>query len=182
MLKQLLEQATSNNGKARLYAFENTVELTNLIPPTVSYESGGNTLIVGPTAIIESAAAQLSQMNSLTLLSTDGEKGTNPELYFANSVQVSGFLGTFEVLIENNGLTSNLAKVAINSDCFDVVLDLCLSSCMSEEVPVPGYYPVGRGYPKLAEALEEIPTLMVRLISQSSSVWTLIYVRTVLVA
>lgn len=77
MLKQLLEQATSNNGKARLYAFENTVELTNLIPPTVSYESGGNTLIVGPTAIIESAAAQLSQMNSLTLLSTDGEKGTN---------------------------------------------------------------------------------------------------------
>lgn len=47
MLKQLLEQATSNNGKARLYAFENTVELTNLIPPTVSYESGGNTLIVG---------------------------------------------------------------------------------------------------------------------------------------
>ncbi len=113
MLKQLLEQATSNNGKARLYAFENTVELTNLIPPTVSYESGGNTLIVGPTAIIESAAAQLSQMNSLTLLSTDGEKGTNPELYFANSVQVSGFLGTFEVLIENNGLTSNLAKVKL---------------------------------------------------------------------
>ena len=56
MLKQLLEQAASNNGKARLYAFENTVELTNLIPPTVSYESGGNTLIVGPTAIGESAA------------------------------------------------------------------------------------------------------------------------------
>lgn len=160
MLKQLLEQATSNNGKARLYAFENTVELTNLIPPTVSYESGGNTLIVGPTAIIESAAAQLSQMNSLTLLSTDGEKGTNPELYYANSVQVSGFLGTFEVLIENHGSTNNLAKVAINSDCFDIVLDLCLNSCMSEEVPVPGYYPVGRGYPKLAEALEEIPTLM----------------------
>lgn len=78
MLKQLLEQATSNNGKARLYAFENTVELTNLIPPTVSYESGGNTLIVGPTAIIESAAAQLSQMNSLTLLSTDGEREQIP--------------------------------------------------------------------------------------------------------
>lgn len=53
MLKQLLEQATSNNAKARLYAFENTVELTNLIPPTVSYESGGNTLVIGPTAIIE---------------------------------------------------------------------------------------------------------------------------------
>ncbi len=161
MLKQLLEQTTSsNNGKARLYAYENTVELTNLIPPTVSYESGGNTLIVGSTAKIESAAAQLPQMNSLTLLSTDGEKGVSSTLYYANSVQVSGFLGTFEVIIENRGSVTNLAEIAINSDCFDVILDLCPSSCMSEEVPVPGYYPVGRGYPKLAEALEEIPTLM----------------------
>ncbi|ANU36463.1 4Fe-4S dicluster domain-containing protein [Vibrio scophthalmi] len=160
MLKQLLEQATTANGKARLYAFDNTVELTNLIPPTVSYESGGNTLIVGPTTIIESAAQQLSQMKSLTLLSTDGEKGTHSQLYYANSVEVMGFLGTFEVIIENNLLRSNLAEVAIGHDCFDVVLDLCLNSCMNEEVPVPGYYPVGRGYPKLADALEEIPTLM----------------------
>lgn len=160
MLKQLLQESTSTNGKARLYAFENTVELTNLIPPTVSYESGGHTLIVGPTAIIESAAEQLAQMKSLTLLSTDGEMGQHANLYFANSVQVSGFLGTFDVVIENKGTSSNLAKVAINHDCFDIVLDLCLESCMKEEVPVPGYYPVGRGYPKLAEALEEIPTLM----------------------
>ncbi|KGY10613.1 4Fe-4S dicluster domain-containing protein [Vibrio sinaloensis] len=160
MLKQLLQESTSTNGKARLYAFDNTVELTNLIPPTVSYESGGHTLIVGPTAIIESAAEQLAQMKSLTLLSTDGEMGQHANLYFANSVQVSGFLGTFDVVIENKGTSSNLAKVAINHDCFDIVLDLCLESCMKEEVPVPGYYPVGRGYPKLAEALEEIPTLM----------------------
>ncbi|CAM4349413.1 4Fe-4S dicluster domain-containing protein [Vibrio agarivorans] len=160
MLKELLQQATSKNGLARRYAFENTVELTNLIPPTVSYESGGHTLIIGPTAIIESAAAQLSQVTSLTLLSTDGEKGAQDNIYFASAVQVSGFLGTFEVLIENHGVTNNLANAAINSDCFDVVLDLCLNSCMTEEVPVPGYYPVGRGYPKLAEALEEIPTLM----------------------
>lgn len=160
MLKELLQESTSANGKARRYAFENTVELTNLIPPTVSYESGGNTLIVGPTSIIESAAAQLEQLKSITLLSTDGEKGESNNLYFASSVQVSGFLGTFTVVTENNGIESNLAQVAINNDCFDIVLDLCLSSCMSEEVPVPGYYPVGRGYPKLAEALEEIPTLM----------------------
>ncbi|MCG9578096.1 4Fe-4S binding protein [Vibrio tubiashii] len=160
MLKELLQESTSANGKARCYAFENTVELTNLIPPTVSYESGGNTLIVGPTSIIESAAAQLEQLKSVTLLSTDGEKGESNNLYFASSVQVSGFLGTFTVVTENNGIESNLAQVAINNDCFDIVLDLCLSSCMSEEVPVPGYYPVGRGYPKLAEALEEIPTLM----------------------
>ncbi len=159
MIKQLLQQSTSTNGKARLYAFENTVELGNLIPPTVSYESGGNTLIVGPSAIIQSAAAQLSQMTSLTLLSTDGEKG-DAQIYYADSVQLSGFLGTFTVLVENQGQRLNLAKVAINHDVFDVVLDLSLNGLMSEEVPVPGYYPVGRGYPKLTDALQEIPTLM----------------------
>ncbi|MGF1754961.1 4Fe-4S binding protein [Vibrio makurazakiensis] len=160
MLKQLLKQTTSTNGKARLYAFENTVELSNLIPPTVSYESGGNTLIIGPTAIIISAAEQLTEMNSLTLLSTDGEQSDLSNLYYASSIELSGFLGTFSVVIENKGLITNLAKVALNHDCFDVVLDLSLNGCMTEEVPVPGYYPVGRGYPKLAEALEEIPTLM----------------------
>ena len=97
MLKQLLQQSQSENGKARLYAFENTVELTNLIPPTVSYESGGHTLIIGPTSIIESAAEQLSQMGSLTLLSTDGEPGSHGNIYYANQVQVSGFLGAFDV-------------------------------------------------------------------------------------
>lgn len=133
MIKQLLQQSTSTNGKARLYAFENTVELGNLIPPTVSYESGGNTLIVGPSAIIQSAAAQLSQMTSLTLLSTDGEKG-DAQIYYADSVQLSGFLGTFTVLVENQGQRLNLAKVAINHDVFDVVLDLSLNGLMSEEV------------------------------------------------
>ena len=160
MLKQLLQQSQSENGKARLYAFENTVELTNLIPPTVSYESGGHTLIIGPTSIIESAAEQVSQMGSLTLLSTDGEPGSHGNIYYANQVQVSGFLGAFDVHTQNHGLSSNLAQVAINQQCFDIVLDLCLNSCMDEEVPVPGYFPVGRGYPKLADALEEIPNLM----------------------
>ncbi|NRF63004.1 4Fe-4S binding protein [Vibrio coralliilyticus] len=160
MLKQLLQQSQSENGKARLYAFENTVELTNLIPPTVSYESGGHTLIIGPTSIIESAAEQLSQMGSLTLLSTDGEPGSHSNIYYANQVQVSGFLGAFDVHTQNHGLSSNLAQVAINQQCFDIVLDLCLNSCMDEEVPAPGYFPVGRGYPKLADALEEIPNLM----------------------
>lgn len=160
MLKQFLQQATSKNGNARAYAIEHTVELTNLIPPTVSYESGGHTLILGPTAIIIRTAEQLSSMTSLTLLSIDGEPGTHPNLYFADTVEVSGFLGAFQVNVENRGASHNLAKVAIALDCFDIVLDLSLNGFMTEEVPVPGYYPVGRGYPTLADALSEIPTLM----------------------
>lgn len=160
MLKQFLQQATSPNGSARWFAIENTVELTNLIPPTVSYESGGHTLILGPTSLIERTALQLSQMASVTLLSIDGEQGTHDKLYFADTVEISGFLGAFKVIVENHVLNINLANAAIDHDCFDIVLDMSLNGVMSEEVPVPGYFPVGRGFPKLSDALEEIPELM----------------------
>ncbi|MCG6360412.1 4Fe-4S binding protein [Vibrio fluvialis] len=160
MLKQFLQQATSPNGSARWFAIENTVELTNLIPPTVSYESGGHTLILGPTSLIERTALQLSQMASVTLLSIDGEQGTHDKLYFADTVEISGFLGAFKVTVENRGLNINLANAAIDHDCFDIVLDMSLNGVMNEEVPVPGYFPVGRGFPKLSDALEEIPELM----------------------
>ncbi|MBY7853026.1 4Fe-4S binding protein [Vibrio fluvialis] len=160
MLKQFLQQATSPNGSARWFAIENTVELTNLIPPTVSYESGGHTLILGPTSLIERTALQLSQMASVTLLSIDGEQGSHDKLYFADTVEISGFLGAFKVTVENHGLNINLANAAIDHDCFDIVLDMSLNGVMNEEVPVPGYFPVGRGFPKLSDALEEIPELM----------------------
>lgn len=160
MLKQFLQQATSPNGSARWFAIENTVELTNLIPPTVSYESGGHTLILGPTSLIERTALQLSQMASVTLLSIDGDQGTHDKLYFADTVEISGFLGAFKVIVENHGLNINLANAAIDHDCFDIVLDMSLNGVMNEEVPVPGYFPVGRGFPKLSDALEEIPELM----------------------
>ncbi|MBY7859062.1 4Fe-4S binding protein [Vibrio fluvialis] len=160
MLKQFLQQATSPNGSARWFAIENTVELTNLIPPTVSYESGGHTLILGPTSLIERTALQLSQMASVTLLSIDGEQGTHDKLYFADTIEISGFLGAFKVTVENHGLNINLANAAIDHDCFDIVLDMSLNGVMNEEVPVPGYFPVGRGFPKLSDALEEIPELM----------------------
>lgn len=143
MLKQQLKQADTENGRARLYALENTVELTNLIPPTVSYESLGNALVVGPTSIIGSLASQLSDMTTVTLLSTDGEKDEALSLYFTSKVAISGFLGSFQVLIQNQGETINLSKVAINQEHFDVILDMTLDGCMREEVPVPGYYPVG---------------------------------------
>ncbi|EKO3941222.1 4Fe-4S binding protein [Vibrio fluvialis] len=160
MLKQFLQQATSPNGSARWFAIENTVELTNLIPPTVSYESGGHTLILGPTSLIERTALQLPQMASVTLLSIDGEQGAHDKLYFADTVEISGFLGAFKVTVENHGLNINLANAAIDHDCFDIVLDMSLNGVMNEEVPVPGYFPVGRGFPKLSDALEEIPELM----------------------
>ncbi len=160
MLEQYLKQSTSQNGIARLSAIENTVELTNLIPPTVSYESGGHTLILGPTSLIERIAQQLSEVNSVTLLSIDGEKSDLTNLYYANSVQISGYLGAFDVVVTNHGVDSNLAQIVIQQNAFDIILDMSLNGVMTEEVPVPGYFPVGRGHPKLADALEQIPSLV----------------------
>ncbi|WP_261817299.1 4Fe-4S binding protein [Vibrio gallicus] len=159
MLIQQLKQADTANGHARLYAVENTVELTNLIPPTVSYESLGNILIIGPTSIIVSLVEQLTEMTTVTLLSTDGEQSQLHSLYFTNKIAISGFLGRFQVLTQNQQQTTDLAQAAINQTHFDIILDMTLDGCMREEVPVPGYYPVGRGYPKLADALQEIPSL-----------------------
>ncbi len=160
MLKQFLKQSTSLNGIARCAAIENTVELANLIPPTVSYETAGHTLILGPTSLIERIEEQLPELSSLTLLSVDGVKGAHSNLYYADSVQISGYLGAFDVVVSNQGTSTSLAKAAIHRETFDIVLDMSLNGVMTEEVPVPGYFPVGRGYPKLADALEQIPTLV----------------------
>lgn len=160
MLKQFLQQANTADGEARAYAVSQTVELTNLIPPTVSYESTGHTLILGPTSIIQSAARQLTMMPSVTLLSIDGEKGESEQLYYADAVSVSGFLGQFTVWVENRSHEYNLAQVATGADHFDVILDLSLNGIMSEEIPVPGYFPSGRGFPQLADALKDIPQLI----------------------
>ena len=168
MLKQYLEQHNTENGQARLAAIMGTVELTNLIPPTVSYESRGNLVIIGPNAIIVELAPLFSeQLNSVTLVCTDlnspVESKSDTELpgsiYYASQVEVKGFLGAFEVSCQLETNRVNLSQVAIGINSFDIVLDMTQKGLMTEEVPVPGYYPVGRGYPKLAEVLEEIPGL-----------------------
>ncbi|CCN70863.1 4Fe-4S dicluster domain-containing protein [Vibrio nigripulchritudo] len=165
MLKQKLPEPTSANGFARKAALTNTVELTNLIPPTVSYHSEGHTLVIGPFPILAEIETQLNHLDSLTLLCT--EQGAESDqlidpsrLYFGHQPHVHGFLGAFKVTVNHAGNTVNLATAAIGHDCFDVVLDMTLQGLMTEEVPVPGYFPCGRGYPTLPEALESIPDMM----------------------
>ncbi|MBD1556864.1 4Fe-4S binding protein [Vibrio sp. S9_S30] len=165
-LKQTLQKiASSVNGRARATALTNTVELTNLIPPTVSYHSGGHTLVIGPFSILSEIETQLNSLSSLTLLCTeqdaDSSQLINPaRLYFGHQPQVHGFLGAFKVTVNRNGDHVNLATAAIGHDCFDIVLDMTLNGIMTEEVPAPGYFPCGRGNPTLPDALEAIPDLM----------------------
>lgn len=163
MLSQFLAQSETTNAKARQFAITQTVELNNLIPPTVSYESRGNLVIIGPTRIIVDVAEQFTDLNSITLVSTESENQAHESartVYFAKELSVKGFLGAFDIECVVNGEKVNLAKVTIGATAFDLVLDMKLDSVMSEQVPVPGYYPVGRGYPTLAQVLDELPGLV----------------------
>lgn len=165
MLEEQLKISQTPNGKARLHAVKNTVELSNLIPPTVNYQSHGHLLIVGPTQIIEDIASQFTTMATVTLLSTDGVESRLDNMHYADAVSIVGFLGTFTAEVTLRGVSVNLASLSLASsrlpsDCFDVVLDMTLDGFIAEEVPPPGYFPVGRGNPSLSSALVDIPTLI----------------------
>ncbi|MDV5168758.1 4Fe-4S binding protein [Photobacterium rosenbergii] len=167
---EALSATKAQNGKARLAAINGTVELSNLIPPTVSYESRGNVLLVGAEDVITTLETQFSSLNSVTLLATaktdSEEKAKNSvkrnNLYFASKASVKGYLGAFEVSCDVESLltTVNLAKVAIGRDCFDLIVDMTDKGLSELEISAPGYYAVGTGKAKLANAIEDLPEMI----------------------
>ena len=168
MLKSMLETFTDNNGRARLTAIAGTVELSNLIPPTVSYESRGNLLIIGAYDTITALAPQFSTLNSVTLLATsaaDAVQMTNDsKVFFSNDVTITGYLGAFEVNCRVAGsllnTDTNLAEVTIGGTSFDLVVDMSADGFINTEIPAPGYYPVGSGKATLADVIETLPDML----------------------
>ena len=165
-----LSATKEQNGEARLTAINGTVELSNLIPPTVSYESRGNVLLVGEEDVITALEAQFTSLNSVTLLATakaeSKDKANNSvkrnNLYFASKATVKGYLGAFEVScdVESMLTTVNLAKVAIGRDCFDLIVDMTDTGLTEVEISAPGYYAVGAGKAKLANVIEDLPEMV----------------------
>ncbi|OBT13397.1 (Fe-S)-binding protein [Vibrio sp. UCD-FRSSP16_10] len=163
MLKEFLAQSSSNNGQARHYAFNNTVELSNLIPPTVSYESQGALLVIADKQNLDTLKQQFSSLPSVTFVTPIGTQTTGDlKPYFFASAELTGYLGRFSLTIsqQDSLLPIDLAQIAIGQSHFDMVLDLGAESLMDTEVPAVGYFPVGRGYPKLEDATEEIQSLI----------------------
>jgi len=170
MLKSILETFTDSNGQARLSAIAGTVELSNLIPPTVSYESRGNLLIIGPHDTITALAPQFSTLNSVTLLATSqaaenmAKTSNDIKVFFSNDVTIKGYLGAFEVNCRVAGTLLdtyiNLAEVTIGGDSFDLVVDMSAESIINTEIPAPGYYPVGSGKAAIADVIETLPDML----------------------
>ena len=172
MLKSTLNAFTDINGVARAAAITGTVELANLIPPTVTYESRGNLLIIGEAQQLLNVADQFSALNSVTLLATDSNTPnikTAHTLYYSQTVTVKGYLGAFDVHCrighEANGLETNLAKIAIGRQCFDIVLDMTATGVINVEIPAAGYYALGQRSEaqitaKLAALVEDLPAMI----------------------
>ncbi|MEC6814378.1 4Fe-4S binding protein [Photobacterium toruni] len=177
MLKSTLNAFTDINGVARAAAITGTVELANLIPPTVTYESRGNLLIIGEAEQLLHVVDQFLALNSVTLLATDTktyDSKTSHTLYYSQAVSVKGYLGAFDVhcriehdatTFETNGLETNLAKIAIGRQCFDLVLDMTATGVMNVEIPAAGYYALGQRSEaqvsaKLAALVEDLPAMI----------------------
>ncbi|UJF18150.1 4Fe-4S dicluster domain-containing protein [Vibrio sp. SS-MA-C1-2] len=169
MKYDIFDQFTCQNGIARKEAFAKTVEVSNLIPPTVSYDSHGHLVIIGKESEILTVAKQVEGLNSITLLST--EKAELPEqvtentfsTFYSNNIEVAGYLGNFSVkcMLENAIIGSaNLAEVAINRKQFDVIIDLSEKPMIALPVAPIGYYHIAAESEQLADVIESVSGLI----------------------
>lgn len=158
---------------ARQQVLAQTQILQNLIPPTVSYTTQGNVLIIGPEDLARLAADKLSTMASCVILANEPitnqdethleqvmAAAVEVESYYNKLIGVKGFLGQFQVSVEHQGGAAELSLVAIRKPHFDLLLDLSSTPCVNLEMLPPGYFYVGQDTNKLADALAQLPDLV----------------------
>lgn len=167
------DQTASGLNEIRKQILSETQVIQNLIPPTVSYSTEGNVLIIGPEDLARLAADQLPATGQCTILVNEAITRQDEthlervmaaaqyvESYYNKLVDVRGFLGQFQVKVEHENGHAELSTVAIRKAHFDVILDLSVSPCIKLEMLPPGYFYVGQDESKLAQALLQLPTLV----------------------
>ncbi|MFM4741440.1 4Fe-4S dicluster domain-containing protein [Aeromonas veronii] len=159
-LPNLAREAAEHNARARAYALHHTVKTDNLIPATVSYQSQGRLLLVGPEDRIRRAASQLPAGVKPTLLVTesvhDAEAADLETIFDATASLaaltlrepgLTGYLGQFQLTgLNGQGERVNLAalcfpqQAAVGSEPrFDLVADLGRVLLFALERPPVGY-------------------------------------------
>lgn len=119
--------AAEHNARARAYALQHTVKTDNLIPATVSYQSQGRLLLVGPEDRIRRAASLLPAGVKPTLLVTeavhDAEAADLEAIFDATASlaaltlrepSLTGYLGQFQL----TGLNGQGERVNLAALCF----------------------------------------------------------------
>ncbi|WAG09993.1 4Fe-4S binding protein [Aeromonas dhakensis] len=150
----------ARNERARAYALQHTVKTDNLIPATVSYQSQGRLLLVGPEDSIRRAASLLPQGVMPTLLVTesvhDAEAADLEAIFEATATldaltlrepSLTGYLGQFQL----TGLNGQGERISLAALCFpqqatvsseprfDLVADLGRVPLFALERPPVGY-------------------------------------------
>ncbi|WP_323940726.1 4Fe-4S dicluster domain-containing protein [Aeromonas hydrophila] len=150
----------ARNERARAHALQHTVKTDNLIPATVSYQSQGRLLLVGPEDRIRRAASLLPQGVMPTLLVTesvhDAEAADLEAIFEATATldaltlrepSLTGYLGQFQ-LTGLNGQGEHISLAALcfpqqatvgSEPRFDLVADLGRVPLFALERPPVGY-------------------------------------------
>ncbi|MBL0625427.1 4Fe-4S dicluster domain-containing protein [Aeromonas jandaei] len=171
--------ATEHNARARAYALQHTVKTDNLIPATVSYQSQGRLLLVGPEDRIRRAASLLPAGVKPTLLVSeavhDAEAADLETIFDATASlaaltlrepSLTGYLGQFQLTgLNGQGERVNLAALCFTQQAaangeprFDLVADLGRAPLFALERPPVGYLHLADDQ-GLAERLAELCTL-----------------------
>ncbi|AWA07493.1 4Fe-4S dicluster domain-containing protein [Aeromonas hydrophila] len=151
---------TARNERARAHALQHTVKTDNLIPATVSYQSQGRLLLVGPEDSIRRAASLLPQGVMPTLLVTesvyDAEAVDLEAIFEATAAldaltlrepSLTGYLGQFQLTgLNGQGERVDLAALCFTQQAaangeprFDLVADLGRVPLFALERPPVGY-------------------------------------------
>ncbi len=158
---KLTDEAAEHNARARAYALRHTVKTDNLIPATVSYQSQGRLLLVGPEDRIRRAVSLLPPEVTPTLLVTEpvhDAEAADLEAIFDATVSLAaltlrepsltGYLGQFQL----TGLNGQGERIELAAICFpqqtaavseqprfDLVADLGRVPLFALERPPVGY-------------------------------------------
>ncbi|CAJ1811366.1 4Fe-4S binding protein [Aeromonas hydrophila] len=169
----------ARNERARAHALQHTVKTDNLIPATVSYQSQGHLLLVGPEDRIRRAASLLPQGVMPTLLVTesvyDAEAADLEAIFEATATldaltlrepSLTGYLGQFQLTgLNGQGERISLAALCFSQQAtvgseprFDLVADLGRVPLFALERPPVGYLHLADDV-GLAERLAELCAL-----------------------
>ncbi|QSR72680.1 4Fe-4S dicluster domain-containing protein [Aeromonas jandaei] len=171
--------AAEHNARARAYALQHTVKTDNLIPATVSYQSQGRLLLVGPEDRIRRAASLLPAGVKPTLLVSEAvhdAEAVDLEAIFDATASLAaltlrkpgltGYLGQFQLTgLNGQGERINLAALCFPQPAtvgseprFDLVADLGRAPLFALERPPVGYLHLADDQ-GLAERLAELCAL-----------------------
>ena len=162
-LNQIMKAHSGIYSHARWNALSRALSSENLIPPVVTFESRGYTLLVGDddelllfASLIPPSVRGSVVCLSLTPFLKEKKSLSNIMIYYAFEVEIKGFLGAFDVDVIFDNQKQNLSQIAFGRPQFDLIIDLTKTGIHKAQVLPLGYYAVGRAVVTKEETLSAL--------------------------